>query len=120
MYVYLTKVLGEGSYWKGGYVAKSTGGGQKINLLKDELSKGTYRPDQLVLFVDRVQHNSLYPEVKPGEKRYLNSGGFIGSVANLIKIVNHTHIKDDDDDQLYYTNIFLDPKLRNIDSGTLL
>ncbi|TNN20311.1 Procollagen-lysine, 2-oxoglutarate 5-dioxygenase 3 [Schistosoma japonicum] len=142
------KVLGEGSYWKGGNVAKSTGGGQKVNILKDELAKSTYRPDQLVLFVDsydvvfmqnvanllkeyerfeskvifsaeefcwpQPSLKSLYPEVKPGEKRYLNSGGFIGPVANLIKIVNHTPINDDDDDQLYYTNIFLDSKLRTL------
>ncbi|TNN04897.1 Procollagen-lysine, 2-oxoglutarate 5-dioxygenase 3, partial [Schistosoma japonicum] len=52
IYVNLIKVLGEGSYWKGGYVAQSTGGGPKVNLFKDELAKSTYRPDQLVLFID--------------------------------------------------------------------
>lgn len=49
-----SKVLGEGSLWKGGYVAKSTGGGQKVNLLKEELTTGAYEPDQLILFVDRL------------------------------------------------------------------
>ncbi|XP_018655001.1 putative procollagen-lysine,2-oxoglutarate 5-dioxygenase [Schistosoma mansoni] len=142
------KVLGEGSHWKGGHVAKSTGGGQKVNLLKEELAKGDYKPDQLILFVDsydvvfmqnvaklleeyekfkskvifsaeefcwpQPSLQSSYPEVKPGEKRYLNSGGFIGPTANLIKIVNHEPIKDDDDDQLYYTKIFLDSTSRTL------
>ncbi|CAH8661573.1 unnamed protein product [Schistosoma margrebowiei] len=142
------KVLGEGSHWRGGYVAKSTGGGQKVNLLKEELTNGAYEPDQLILFVDsydvvfmqnvdklleeyekfkskvifsaeeycwpQPSLQSLYPEVNSGEKRYLNSGGFIGPVDNLIKIINHAPIKDDDDDQLYYANIFLDSTLRTL------
>ncbi|CAH8872001.1 unnamed protein product [Trichobilharzia szidati] len=132
--------------WNGGNVATSVGGGQKVNLLKHELSNTVYPDDQLIIFVDsydvvfmqtlekllqeyqkfeskvvfsaeefcwpKADLKDLYPEVKPGEKRYLNSGGFIGPVSNLIKIVNHAPIKDDDDDQLYYTNIFLDSTLR--------
>ncbi|CAH8641938.1 unnamed protein product [Heterobilharzia americana] len=145
---FTVKVLGEGRRWSGGNVATSTGGGQKINLLKEELSDLAYRDDQLILFVDsydvvfmqnvdklleeyrkfgskvvfsaeefcwpKADLKSLYPETKPGEKRYLNSGGFIGPVSNLKKIINHAPIKDDDDDQLYYTNIFLDSTLREL------
>ncbi|KRZ19517.1 Procollagen-lysine,2-oxoglutarate 5-dioxygenase 3 [Trichinella pseudospiralis] len=58
--------------------------------------------------------NSLaveYPAVKSG-KRYLNSGAFIGYAPDIYKIITERPLKDEDDDQLYYTHIFLDPVLR--------
>eukprot|EP00918_Siedleckia_nematoides_P034694 GHVU01075451.1.p1 GENE.GHVU01075451.1~~GHVU01075451.1.p1 ORF type:complete len:720 (+),score=75.26 GHVU01075451.1:2-2161(+) len=53
-----------------------------------------------------------YPVVKPNEKRYLNSGGFIGRAPAIYQIVTHTFIGHQDDDQLYYTKIFLKESLR--------
>ncbi|XP_064610381.1 procollagen-lysine,2-oxoglutarate 5-dioxygenase 1-like isoform X2 [Liolophura sinensis] len=53
-----------------------------------------------------------YPVVSLNEKRYLNSGGFIGYAKDIYEIVSHDVIKNRDDDQLYYTKIYLDPELR--------
>lgn len=39
-------------------------------------------------------------------------GGFIGFASALHKIVTHTVIEDKDDDQLFYTKIYLDPAVR--------
>jgi len=52
-----------------------------------------------------------YPEVKPNEKRYLNSGGFIGYAPKIAELFMEK-LNDDDDDQLYYTRIFLDQNRR--------
>ncbi|VUZ54893.1 unnamed protein product [Hymenolepis diminuta] len=53
-----------------------------------------------------------YPTVKEGESRFLNSGSFVGPAADIYKIITHSSIANEDDDQLYYTKIFLDSKLR--------
>ncbi|MGH0189121.1 UNVERIFIED_CONTAM: hypothetical protein FKN15_033523 [Acipenser sinensis] len=50
---------------------------------------------------------SKYPPVYNG-KRYLNSGGFIGYATDLSRLVQLWSFRDDDDDQLFYTNIYLD------------
>ncbi len=52
-----------------------------------------------------------YPSVESG-KRFLNSGGFIGYARDIYDIVNARELKDNDDDQLYYTHLFLDPEFR--------
>lgn len=52
-----------------------------------------------------------YPPLSRG-KRFLNSGGFIGYAKELYSIVSSSPIKDDDDDQLFYTKIYLNPELR--------
>ena len=50
-----------------------------------------------------------YPVLAETEgKRFLNSGGFIGYAKDIYAIVNHLEVQDSDDDQLYYTKIFLD------------
>jgi len=54
----------------------------------------------------------LYPEVKPNEKRFLNSGGFIGYAPKIAAILSEK-LNDDDDDQLYYTKVFLDRSRRH-------
>uniref|UniRef100_A0A8C2ZPQ8 procollagen-lysine 5-dioxygenase n=1 Tax=Cyclopterus lumpus TaxID=8103 RepID=A0A8C2ZPQ8_CYCLU len=54
---------------------------------------------------------SRYPEVHSG-KRYLNSGGFIGFASDLSSMVQQWKYKDNDDDQLFYTKIYLDKKQR--------
>ena len=48
-----------------------------------------------------------YPDVLEGEKRFLNSGGFIGYAKDINDILNYEEVEDRDDDQLYYTNIYL-------------
>ena len=40
--------------------------------------------------------------------RYLNSGTFIGEVAELKKILNHDEIEDHQDDQLFYQQAYLE------------
>ena len=46
------KVLGLGQPWTGGDM-KGPGGGQKINLLKEELKNGNYKDDDVIMFTDR-------------------------------------------------------------------
>ncbi|XP_074654801.1 procollagen-lysine,2-oxoglutarate 5-dioxygenase 1-like [Tubulanus polymorphus] len=56
---------------------------------------------------------SRYPAVRSNEKKYLNSGGFIGYASTIYQIVTNSPIDDDEDDQLYYTRIFLDEDSRD-------
>ncbi|XP_028394041.1 multifunctional procollagen lysine hydroxylase and glycosyltransferase LH3-like [Dendronephthya gigantea] len=53
-----------------------------------------------------------YPEVTEG-KRFLCSGGIIGYAPEVFQLMTHHEVKDTDDDQLYYTKLYLDAKLRN-------
>uniref|UniRef100_A0A8C2ZTY6 procollagen-lysine 5-dioxygenase n=1 Tax=Cyclopterus lumpus TaxID=8103 RepID=A0A8C2ZTY6_CYCLU len=132
---------------KGGDVARTVGGGQKVRWLKAELLKHyrqqghgclvrgqvTYDvifasgPEELLSKFSRLGHRvvfsaegfcwpdqrlaSRYPEVHSG-KRYLNSGGFIGFASDLSSMVQQWKYKDNDDDQLFYTKIYLDKKQR--------
>ena len=51
--------------------------------------------------------------VDSNEKRFLNSGGFIGYASDIYEmIMSDGTIKDDDDDQLFYTKVFLDSTAR--------
>ncbi len=51
--------------------------------------------------------------VENNEKRFLNSGGFIGYASDIYEIItSKTKIDDEDDDQLFYTKIFLDETAR--------
>ncbi|CAG9863076.1 unnamed protein product [Phyllotreta striolata] len=52
-----------------------------------------------------------YPEVKEG-KRFLNSGMFIGYVPEVLKLLSRKEIDDQDDDQLFCTEAYLDEKFR--------
>uniref|UniRef100_T1IVE2 Fe2OG dioxygenase domain-containing protein n=1 Tax=Strigamia maritima TaxID=126957 RepID=T1IVE2_STRMM len=52
-----------------------------------------------------------YPEITQG-KRYLNSGGFLGYAPDLFKLITTSKIDNLDDDQLFYTKIYLDEKMR--------
>ena len=54
-----------------------------------------------------------YPFVGSNEKRFLNSGGFIGYASDVYEmILSQGDVKDDDDDQLFYTKIFLNETTR--------
>uniref|UniRef100_A0A671V7U9 procollagen-lysine 5-dioxygenase n=1 Tax=Sparus aurata TaxID=8175 RepID=A0A671V7U9_SPAAU len=147
-----TDVLGLGEDWKGGDVARTVGGGQKVRWLKKELLKHSDKKDMVIMFVDsydvifasgpeevlskfsRLGHRvvfsaegfcwpdqrlaSKYPEVHSG-KRFLNSGGFIGFASDLSTIVQQWKYKDNDDDQLFYTKIYLDKTQRTKFNMTL-
>ncbi|KAM7390386.1 hypothetical protein PAMA_008516 [Pampus argenteus] len=52
-----------------------------------------------------------YPSVRSG-KRYLNSGGIIGYAPYINRIVSQWNLHDNDDDQLFYTKLYLDPLQR--------
>jgi len=56
---------------------------------------------------------SKYPKVKENEKRFLNSGGFIGYAPKVFEIVTYQPIEDHQDDQLFYTQIFLNRAIRH-------
>ncbi|XP_064108903.1 procollagen-lysine,2-oxoglutarate 5-dioxygenase 1-like [Macrobrachium nipponense] len=53
-----------------------------------------------------------YPRVSFGYK-YLNSGGFIGYAPEVYKVVSAAEVDNSDDDQLYYTKVFLDKTSRD-------
>nr|XP_054103823.1 multifunctional procollagen lysine hydroxylase and glycosyltransferase LH3 isoform X1 [Callithrix jacchus] len=142
---YTVRTLGLGEEWRGGDVARTVGGGQKVRWLKKEMEKYADREDMIIMFVDSydvvlaggpsellkkfVQSGSRllfsaesfcwpewglaeqYPEVGTG-KRFLNSGGFVGFATTIHQIVRQWKYKDDDDDQLFYTRLYLDPGLR--------
>jgi hypothetical protein len=53
-----------------------------------------------------------YPSVNENEKRFLNSGGFVGYAPYIYEIITTAPIKDNEDDQLFYTKIFLNKPTR--------
>ena len=52
-----------------------------------------------------------YPVPESG-KRFLNSGGFIGYAKDIYALVNFKPVQDSDDDQLYYTQLYLNEAFR--------
>jgi GR25 family glycosyltransferase involved in LPS biosynthesis len=52
-----------------------------------------------------------YPKRSNSQYLYLNSGSFIGNAMNIKKLICEQNISDDDDDQLFFTNIYLKNKL---------
>jgi procollagen-lysine,2-oxoglutarate 5-dioxygenase len=51
--------------------------------------------------------------VENNEKRFLNSGGFIGYASDIYEMISSKEkIDDTEDDQLFYTKIFLDQTTR--------
>ncbi|XP_035377607.1 multifunctional procollagen lysine hydroxylase and glycosyltransferase LH3-like [Electrophorus electricus] len=149
---YTIKVLGLGEDWRGGDVAKTVGGGQKVRWLKNEMQKHKDKHNTVILFVDsydvilasgpeelllkfsRFKHRVVfsaegfcwpdqwlapkYPPVHSG-KRYLNSGGFIGFAPEIFAVVEQWNHRDHDDDQPFYTRIYLDQEQRTKFNMTL-
>lgn len=60
--------------------------------------------------VDTLEH--LYPVVSKHLPKYLNSGLFMGYASDVYEMLK-TPVKNKDDDQLYYTKVFLDSNLRS-------
>ncbi|OCT80922.1 procollagen-lysine,2-oxoglutarate 5-dioxygenase 2 isoform X1 [Xenopus laevis] len=142
---YTVKILGQGIEWKGGDVAHTIGGGQKVRLLKETLESLEEQDDLVILFTDsydvifaggpeevllkfqQSNHKVVfaaegliwpdkrladkYPVVRSG-KRFLNSGGFIGYLPYVKQIVQQWNLQDNDDDQLFYTKIYIDQTQR--------
>lgn len=54
---------------------------------------------------------SKYPKVENG-KPYLNSGLYIGYMPEIMELLERKDIQDTDDDQLYFTEAYLDENLR--------
>ncbi|KFM79073.1 Procollagen-lysine,2-oxoglutarate 5-dioxygenase 3, partial [Stegodyphus mimosarum] len=139
------EVLGMNEEWKGGDVRLYSGGGHKVNFLKQAMEKYYEQKDLVVMFVDSYDvifmaspdeilkrfHKTKakvlfsaegfcwpdptladsYPKVEKG-KRFLNSGGFMGHAPYIYEIVTSSSLKDEDDDQLFYTKVYLDEDLR--------
>ncbi|KAK2117258.1 Multifunctional procollagen lysine hydroxylase and glycosyltransferase LH3 [Saguinus oedipus] len=49
---YTVRTLGLGEEWRGGDVARTVGGGQKVRWLKKEMEKYADREDMIIMFVD--------------------------------------------------------------------
>ncbi|ETE64099.1 Procollagen-lysine,2-oxoglutarate 5-dioxygenase 2 [Ophiophagus hannah] len=138
---YIVKVLGKGEKWKGRNGPNSIGGGQKIRLIKSALETYADQEDLVVIYdvifaggpeellkkFQQLNHKVVfaadgliwpdkklsekYPIVRSG-KRFLNAGGFIGYSQNVNDIVQQWDLQDNDDDQLFYTKIYIDPLKR--------
>jgi GR25 family glycosyltransferase involved in LPS biosynthesis len=52
--------------------------------------------------------------------QYLNSGGFIGYATDILDLINGASIRNDEDDQRYYTNHFLNPRSTDTHRGLTL
>ncbi len=63
-----------------------------------------------LLFVFSPKQSS-YPKIGLG-KRFLCSGGYIGYAPVIYSLMTDHVISDTDDDQLYYTELFLDEEKR--------
>ncbi|OXB77322.1 UNVERIFIED_CONTAM: hypothetical protein H355_002314 [Colinus virginianus] len=87
----------------------ASGPTELLKKFKQAKSKVVFSAENYI-YPDR-KLEAKYPQVRDG-KRFLGSGGFIGYAPNLKKLVEGWKGQDDDSDQLFYTNIFLDPEKR--------
>nr|CAD7570779.1 unnamed protein product [Timema californicum] len=99
---FIFQVLGMGEKWKGGDIRNGAAGGFKVNLLKKELAKFQNDKEKIILFTDRTV--SLIMDIVVG---------FIGYASELYRLITSSKVDDTDDDQLFYTKIYLNEKLRN-------
>uniref|UniRef100_A0A8U8B1C4 PLOD1-3-like GT domain-containing protein n=1 Tax=Geospiza parvula TaxID=87175 RepID=A0A8U8B1C4_GEOPR len=147
---YSVKTLGLGRRWRGGDIARSPGGGQKVRWLRAALEPLRGRGGLVVLFVDsydvvlagpprellakfraaagavvfaaerfcwpREELAPLYPPCPPRETlpQPRGNGGFVGYAPALWALVERWRFRDDDDDQLFYTQLYLNRELRLI------
>uniref|UniRef100_A0A8C4UWL6 Procollagen-lysine,2-oxoglutarate 5-dioxygenase 1 n=1 Tax=Falco tinnunculus TaxID=100819 RepID=A0A8C4UWL6_FALTI len=87
----------------------ASGPAELLKKFKQAKSKVVFSAENYI-YPDR-KLEAKYPQVRDG-KRFLGSGGFIGYAPNLKKLVEEWKGHDDDSDQLFYTNVFLDPEKR--------
>ena len=133
---YPIKNIGENVVWKGGTM-EGPGGGQKINMMKEELLN--HHDQDIIMFVDGFDcfineevdtileryfsfrkemvfsaEKTCWPDTsiadlfpETGGYKYLNSGTYIGTVGALKKVFEKD-IQDHADDQLYVQLEYLD------------
>nr|KAG5688838.1 hypothetical protein BaRGS_004515 [Batillaria attramentaria] len=111
-YGFKVKVLGMGKEWRGRDVKNSADGGHKVNLLRNELTKYKNDKNLLIMFTESLQPvwdlRNRYSLKTVDFLRLHQALGFIGYAPDLYQIVHYNALKDDGDDQSYYTSIFLD------------
>ena len=128
--------IGKGLEWNGFSKTDNSGGGQKINVMKEYIQN--LPDDDIIMFVDGYDvfilnninriiqeyykldakvifakdYKYCWPDdtlaelFHDGDGVYLNSGCWIGQVKEMKRILT-TSIKDDDDDQLYFAKKYL-------------
>lgn len=138
------KIMGLNTQWNGGNMKNGPGGGQKINLLYETLKElkeeqiilitdsydvimssnskeiiEKYKKfNKDIVFASEsccwpnknIAQN--YPQIIGKKNIYLNSGGFIGKVKTIRTIIST--VKNNCDDQEWYTRIFLSEEGRKI------
>jgi len=151
------KTLGVGNKWEGGDMGAGTGGGQKVNLLREYLNTQSKQSlEKIIIFTDSydvlletdiieiqekinrildeytvsIENMIIFSSEKvcwpdknlecqftktEYEYNYLNSGGFVCKASTLKNILKN--IKNDEDDQEYYTKLYLE--LQNSNSSVL-
>ncbi|KAG8435637.1 hypothetical protein GDO86_013537 [Hymenochirus boettgeri] len=87
----------------------SSGPSELLKKFKQTKSKVVFSAEDVV-YPDR-HLEAKYPVVREG-KRFLGSGAFIGYATHLYKMVADWDGTDQDSEQLFYTNLFLDPVKR--------
>ncbi|TFK13688.1 microtubule-associated protein 2 [Platysternon megacephalum] len=87
----------------------ASGPAELLKKFKQAKSKVVFSAETFIYPDRRLE--AKYPPVRDG-KRFLGSGGFIGYAPSLNKLVEDWKGLDNDSDQLFYTNIFLDPEKR--------
>ncbi len=135
--------LGLGTKWEGGDMNKGSGGGYKINLLREHLLNANYPPTTIILFTDSYDvifnapakiilekffnnfcsiifsaEKNCYPDPSLTPRysqidypyKFLNSGGFMGTIKRLLELIGKDPINNTDDDQLYLTHKYLNRK----------
>ena len=130
------KNIGKNVVWRGGTM-EGPGGGQKVNLIRQELNH--YDDNDIIMFLDGYDtfihgteeeileryfsfrrevifsaEKTCWPDSSISEKfpetggyKYLNSGTFIGTVSTLKDIFSDL-VEDHTDDQLYCQNKYLE------------
>ncbi|XP_038602290.1 procollagen-lysine,2-oxoglutarate 5-dioxygenase 1 [Tachyglossus aculeatus] len=90
-------------------VVFASGPKELLKKFKQAKSRVVFSAEQLIYPDRRLE--AKYPTMRDG-KRFLSSGAFIGYAPNLSKLVADWKGLDSDSDQLFYTQIFLDPEKR--------
>ncbi|KAG7312983.1 hypothetical protein JYU34_000055 [Plutella xylostella] len=122
------EVLGMGRKWTGGNM-DFPGGGMKVNLLKEKLTTLDMKEDTIVLFTDSydvmylselpeiVKRFKSFPETRFCSRPSSTAGRTPRSppsyLSELLEIVQLKAVEDSDDDQLFYTGVYLDPATRD-------
>ncbi|KAM3824071.1 LOW QUALITY PROTEIN: procollagen-lysine,2-oxoglutarate 5-dioxygenase 1 [Vipera latastei] len=94
----------------------ASGPAEALKKFKQAKSKVLFSSETLIYPDRRLE--AKYPLVQEG-KRFLGSGGFIGYAPYLSRLVADWHGRDSESDQLFYTNVFLDPEKRRTINITL-